>query len=128
MVNKNIKYKLLKKHINVGLKRNLCVMSANHDIIVCMDDDDYYFPDSILSKVRTLIWSRLECVLSKKLAIINLNNDQSYYIDSVSIPEATLCFYKRFWEKYKFKSDPEGEGKYMINGRYDKVINIPPFF
>jgi glycosyltransferase involved in cell wall biosynthesis len=124
----NIKYRLLSKHINVGVKRNLTIMKASHDIILCMDDDDYYFPDSVLSRVRTLIYSKKECVISKKLAIINLNNNQSYYIDSESIPEATLCFYKNFWEKYKFKSGPKGEGMHMINNRYDKVISIPPFF
>ena len=39
----------------MGMKRNICVEHADHDIIVHMDDDDYYPPESIYSRVSALI-------------------------------------------------------------------------
>ena len=38
----------------VGQKRNYGVEQCRYDFIVHQDDDDYYFPDSILAKVRIL--------------------------------------------------------------------------
>ena len=38
---KNLKYR------NIGAFRNLANRNASGDIIVCMDDDDFYFPDYI---------------------------------------------------------------------------------
>ena len=124
----NIKYKLLDKNIDIGIKRNMSVTMASHDILICMDDDDYYFPDSVLSKVRILKHSKKNCVISKKIAVLNLNNNLSYYINSTNIPEATLCFYRKFWEKYKFKFTSKGEGYHMVNNRYNEVISVMPFF
>ena len=36
----------------IGDKRNFGVENCTHDIIVHQDDDDFYFPDSILAKIR----------------------------------------------------------------------------
>ena len=46
----NIKYIKLDNHMSVGEKRNYGVEQCSHPYIVHQDDDDYYFPDSILAR------------------------------------------------------------------------------
>ena len=40
----NIKYLPLNEKMTIGEKRNIAVKNAENDIIICMDDDDYYPP------------------------------------------------------------------------------------
>ena len=54
---------------DVGSKRNQTVSLANYDILVIMDDDDFYFPDSILAKVRILKQYKKKCVYSHTLGV-----------------------------------------------------------
>ena len=51
----NIKYFNLPDNLSIGEKRNYTVSKANNEIIVCMDDDDYYQPGSV--KYRALVWN-----------------------------------------------------------------------
>ena len=46
-----IKYYYLENKVPIGEKRNICCNYCSNEYIVCMDDDDYYYPDSILNGV-----------------------------------------------------------------------------
>lgn len=52
-----VRYFSSDKKINIGAKRNFLNDQAAGDIIVTMDDDDYYSPDRVLHAVNTLIGS-----------------------------------------------------------------------
>ena len=54
---KNVRYIKLDcdKQLPIGTKRNELVKLCKHDIIIFMDDDDYYSPDHVLSRVKTLL-------------------------------------------------------------------------
>ena len=43
----NIRYVSLPEKINIGEKRNMLNKLAKGDILVCMDDDDYYCPERV---------------------------------------------------------------------------------
>ena len=43
------------KHLSIGAKRNIASENATGEYIVCMDDDDYYTPESVKFRVATLI-------------------------------------------------------------------------
>jgi len=53
-----IKYIHLTEKIPLGKKRNMLNSMAKGDIIVCMDDDDYYSPDRVSHAVTKLIASK----------------------------------------------------------------------
>lgn len=127
--NKNIKYELLNKNLSIPVKRNITVEKATHEILFHMDDDDYYFPDSILSKVRVLLHYKVNCVATFNVPIYNTINKLSYLIKTKkNISESSILFTKKIWKKKKFKKYEDGEGVYMINKRYNEVIDIPFFF
>jgi glycosyltransferase involved in cell wall biosynthesis len=43
----NIRYIPLETKTNIGAKRNILNREAKGDIIICMDDDDYYLPERV---------------------------------------------------------------------------------
>ena len=44
-----------KTRLPMGEKRNRLVELASHDIVVFMDDDDYYPPESVTARVKSLL-------------------------------------------------------------------------
>jgi len=55
--NKNIIYRHIKTKVPlaVSVKRNMAVRASTGDIILHMDDDDYYCPHSVMARVKTLL-------------------------------------------------------------------------
>ena len=131
----NIHYIKLPNHMSVGDKRNFGVKNCSFDLIAHQDDDDYYFPDSILAKVRTLKrYPKCGCVFSNNLSAYNILNNISYVMDPkisescLSLPEATLMFRRSFWEQQPFPNDHFGEGKGFAINREKKFVSIPCIF
>ena len=119
----------------IGDKRNFGVENCTHDIIVHQDDDDFYFPDSILAKIRILKqYPKCGCVFSNDLAAYNVVNNLSYMMDPeikescLSLPEATLMYKKSFWKVQKFPSTQYAEGSDFAKGREKKFVSIPCIF
>lgn len=54
----HIRYIHLPEKIPLGKKRNMLNDNAKGDIIVCMDDDDYYSPDRVSHAVTRLMGSK----------------------------------------------------------------------
>jgi glycosyltransferase involved in cell wall biosynthesis len=50
----NVRYIALPEKLTIGAKRNQLNKLAKGDIIVCMDDDDYYPPDRVAHAVASL--------------------------------------------------------------------------
>lgn len=50
-----VKYTYVKEKMNLGKKRNYMHSQCNGDIIIYMDDDDYYPPDRVMHAVQTLL-------------------------------------------------------------------------
>lgn len=126
---KNIKYFYDKTPKTIENKRNAAVALATHDIICHMDDDDYYFPNSLYMKVKLLLDSKdYKCVGSNELAIYNTVNNNSYISNFKICGEATFCYYKKWWEECNFKYSLNGEGYNFTYGREDEICIIPYYF
>jgi glycosyltransferase involved in cell wall biosynthesis len=130
-----IKYVKLDRHYPVAEKRNKAVELASNEIIVHMDDDDYYFPDSVLAKVRVMLHYKCQGVHSMPIGVYDMMEKSSYIFDSgrktnYSIndcAEATLAYRKDYWENNKFYSlrpNGTGEGRSIINKRFEKWVKI----
>jgi len=130
-----IKYFHTKNFLDVAIKRNFSVEKSTGEILVNMDDDDYHYPDSILAKIRCLEKYKKKCLFSSPIGVYNINNDTSQIIESEGkipgIPEATMAFYRSFWDnspKFAFKNGFAGEGINMVLKQDKKLLKLPYFF
>lgn len=130
-----IKYTKLNKSLNVADKRNRAVELANYDYIVHMDDDDYYFSDHVLAKIRIILQYNVQGVHSFPIGVYDMMNEKSYIFDprkdkteyTNNVAEATLAYRKDYWTNNKFMSIHDNgisEGTAFINNNFDKWINL----
>jgi hypothetical protein len=120
----------------IGNLRNRAVRYSPNDIIVCMDLDDYYPPTAIRRKVAWLLHNpAVDAVSCTAIAGYCLKTGRSF----MTVPpyglglakrcsEASMVFKRSFWDERGFPDDvtvAEGEG--FLEGRTDRVCEIPPF-
>lgn len=132
----SVSYIPLQKKTAIGKKRNLAIEKAQHDIIVMMDDDDHYPPSSFRRRVSWLIrhpWqpkatvaTTIACYdLMQGTSAVNTPPWSLGLKDRVS--EATLCFYKSWWEAGKFADTANmSEGEGLVAGRELDVLELAP--
>lgn len=132
---KRIKYiKINNNHLTIAKKRNIGVNNATNNIIIHMDDDDYYPPISLLSRVKTLIKYKsnlIKCVGCSEIGIYDIINNKSTISSDgpLSLSEASMAYYKSFWEEKKFNNIIKmGEHKSFIEYRLNNIIDIPYSF
>ena len=95
-----------------------------------MDDDDFYPPNVIENRLKTI--DRYDCSYCSSIACYDIYRKNSFmngpnifeaYYNRVS--EATLFFKKQFWYKKRFIEDGSlGEGREFIKGRYQQCIEL----
>jgi len=125
---------LPKKH-SIGYKRNLGVERATHNVILFMDDDDHYPETSFRRRVAWLTkhpW-KPQAVACSTIACYDLvkgvsavNTPPWDLAPAKRISEATLTFYKSFWEQKKFPHTNVSEGEEFLTGRESALLDIPP--
>jgi hypothetical protein len=119
----NIKYIHDNSQITIGEARNRACSKASNDIIVFMDDDDYYFPQSVGKRVNALIHNEKKIVGTRFLASLAINKVISYMNAPAlysnlgkSISPATLCFYKSLLtDSIKFDEENINECETLFN-------------
>jgi hypothetical protein len=126
---KRIKYirKKTKRKIPVGEKRNMCMKYASHNILVNMDDDDYYVPYSIKSRVKVLLsYPDINIVGCGFVCCYDLEHKAFYHVGSNhGLAEASMCFRRKFWEERPFDKIVMGEGNRFLKHRKDQAMAIP---
>ena len=128
----NIKYYKYNKKNTIGFKRNECVRLASNDIIAFMDDDDYYYPNSLFNRVCHLITSNKDCIFCSTIGCFSINKLSSIintspinYPVEKKVSEATLTFKKSFWHNHKFNNnDSINEGEHFIKNAVHKCKEI----
>lgn len=116
----------------IASKRNLGAYKAKHEIIVHMDDDDYYPSESLLARVKILMkYPEKGCVGCSTVGAYDLMSGASTLISDgeLSMSEASMAYRKQFWRDQRFDENVE-KGEYMsfINGRFEELIDIPYSF
>lgn len=131
---KRIHYIHVKNRYNIPKKRNVLVSYASSDIIMHMDDDDYYPPESILARVKILLKYKdkgIECVGCSTIGIYNILNKFSTLSSDgdTALSEASMGYFKSFWEERGFdEEETTGEYRGFIFKRFEKIIDIPYSF
>jgi glycosyltransferase involved in cell wall biosynthesis len=73
----NVRYIMLDEKVNIGAKRNQLNKEAKGDIIVCMDDDDYYSPERVSHAVtRLMSMPKVELAGSSELYMYYTDNGE----------------------------------------------------
>lgn len=107
-------------------KRNLAVSHASHNIIVHMDDDDYYYPTSVYARVKMLIGSHeVQCVGCNDYGVYNILENYDFRINTDHLSEASMCYYKSFWERQPFAEHGHGESIPFLRNRRSQVLTLP---
>lgn len=134
-----IKHIPFAKHIvespgkSIAWKRNRGCELASHSVIIHMDDDDIYPPNSILFRVSMMLRSNKEVAFCTTLPSYDIVN----YISFVNVPpmklpqhmrlsEATLCHTKKFWNEGKFADVKIAEGSSFLKDREHAGIELSP--
>ena len=135
---RNISYVPLTEKKSIGVKRNLGVQLATTDIVLMMDDDDHYPQTSFRRRVAWLqsTWpngAKPACVGCSSIAMYDLvrgvsavNVPPYNLLPASRISEATLTFYKKFWETNKFPDVSMSEGEKWLAGREAELMEIAP--
>ena len=89
------------KYESIGVSRNRSVSYCSNEIVLFMDDDDYYPPESVKHRVSMLKFYNKKIVGCTILGTFNINKFISYiytepFLSSYHrrISPSTLCFYK----------------------------------
>jgi hypothetical protein len=131
-----IVYVPLKKKTSVASKRNIGVRKATAEIVLMMDDDDHYPETSFRRRVAWLTkhpWQP-KAVAATTIACYDLvKGISAVNVPPMDIPlsqrisEATLTFYKSWWEAQEFPAAVQiGEGEGFLAGREHQVLEVPP--
>jgi hypothetical protein len=108
----------------------MAVEAAKYNVLVHMDDDDFYFPDHVLVKVRLMMKYKAKGVLSLPIGVYDMMERSSFIAEfgkTNNVPEATLAYTRRYWEANKFDSeDPigKGEGRPFMHDNFTKFVNV----
>ena len=125
-----LKYVYSRDRITLGEKRNQMIAQSSGEIIVNFDDDDYYGPDYVANRVKSITESGCQLSIMAGFFVYHINTGHyGYYktrvksgpayqfgqkgttfvnLGKVNIPLIHLCFgwsfvyYKSLWEKVKF--------------------------
>jgi glycosyltransferase involved in cell wall biosynthesis len=127
----DIKYVNLNAQCTVGKKRNIGVEICQHPYVMMMDDDDVYYPDSILAKLSCIITYGKKIAFSRPIAVYDTKNDQNYILEGFEdVPEASVMMTKEFWTNHAKFDDvaTSSEGHALLTGHENYAIQVPFFF
>lgn len=106
----------------IGTKRNELCKQAQGDIIVHMDSDDIYAADWVSKSVSHLLESKADITGLRSAYFFNTFSGKIYDYKSKMTQGyamgATMCYYKRIWEKKPFEDIYQGEDLYFLDSCY----------
>jgi glycosyltransferase involved in cell wall biosynthesis len=111
--------------LTIGAKRNMACERAKGDIIVHMDDDDWYATDWVSKSVRALQESGADVTGLGSAYFINEPGQKYQYTSDSSnyVMGATMCYRRIFWKQHPFKDIQIGEDNKFI---WDSKCRVYP--
>ena len=118
------------KKLKIGQKRNMLADMCKTDIICHMDDDDYYYPDSIKIRVTSLYFHKKPVCGCIEYNCYNLIDDTQFIArgteELMNVGEASLCYLKSYWDDNKYDDTVTHEESIeFLKNNADKFVNLP---
>ena len=132
MIPKIHHYGFYKGRLPIGMKRNMLAQIASNNIIVHMDDDDYYPPESLKYRVMQLLNSNKGCMFCTTIPSFNIKT----MVSMINVPpfdlpfekrvsEATMIYKKQFWKDRKFDNLTIGsEADEFLKNRKEQTAEL----
>jgi len=124
---KNVRYYSEDIKLNIGAKRNKLNSYAKGDIIVCMDDDDYYPPERVSHVVTRLAANpKYDICGSTELYMFYSDNKQIYKIGPYMTNHATngtMAYRKRYLENHKYDETVTHAEETSFLNRYTEPLH-----
>lgn len=141
ITDKRIRLLTSSKKMTIGKKRNVLCKYAKNEYIVHMDDDDWYTPESVATRIRILLHFEKKtgkkfCFGCTKVLCVDLIACQMFEAYDAStdgspgtISESTMAYSKKYCESQKWNDESiMTECLPFINGRTDTVCTGPSTF
>ena len=126
-----VKYHRFDKKITLSEKRNFLNRTAKGDIIVCMDDDDYYSPDYIKNAVKELNRTKFLVGGSSMTYQYNMAEDTIYETPKFNEKHSCngmLVYRKEYLREHKYEDNKNwAEEKYFMNNYSDNLVQFKKF-
>ena len=126
-----VKYYKLEDKISLGKKRNLANSYATGDIIIYMDDDDYYPPERIIHAVDTLkAYPKALCAGSSEMYIYFKDRKEMHQFGPYGpnhATAATFAFRKELLSMTSYEENAElAEEKYFLKNYTIPFVQLNP--
>lgn len=127
----NIRYIYLDRKIRLGAKRNMLNDEAKGEIIIAMDDDDYYPPDRVSSVVEAFNKNpTIELAGSSEMNLYYINNKKIYTVGPYIKNHATngtMAWRKSYSNKHRYNEYvTRGEETIFLENYIHPMIQLNP--
>jgi glycosyltransferase involved in cell wall biosynthesis len=127
----NVKYVKYDKHIPIADKRNRLNKLATGQIIVAMDDDDFYSPERISHSVEMLAIHKCHIAGSSLIHILNIKDGKIYSsgpFHNNHATNGTFAYTKQYAKKHRYDSRKFlGEEATFTRKFTEKMVQLDPF-
>jgi glycosyltransferase involved in cell wall biosynthesis len=129
---KNVRYYSEDEKLNIGAKRNKLNIYATGEIVVCMDDDDYYPPERVSHVVAKLKTNpTIEICGSSEIYMFYSDNKQIYKIGPYTkfhATNGTFGYRKRYFNTHKYdETVTHAEETSFLNRYQEPMVQLDPF-
>jgi len=130
---KSIRYIYNSVKETIGQKRNRLASESKTQVICHMDDDDYYYPDSIKIRVVAMIANKKPVSGCIEYNCYNIVDDTQFIArgkeELLNVGEASLCYLKDYWNQSKYNDlDTHEESIYFLKKNLNNYVDIPCFW
>ena len=127
----NIRYIYSDEKLRLGAKRNVLNEEAKGNIIIAMDDDDYYPPDRVQTVINTfLLYPSIDLVGNSAMLLYYVDLKKIYMLGQFSENHATngtMAWRKRYSDKHKYNEYvTKAEEVSFLDNYKNKMIQLDP--
>jgi len=128
----NIVYLAEDEKMNIGMKRNKLNAAAKGDIIVCMDDDDYYSDERVAHCVKKLMSNPQYLICGSSEIYMYYTDIQKIYKLGPYAPNhatnGTFAYKRKFLENHKYdETVTHAEETSFLNSYKEPMLQLDPF-
>ena len=128
----NIVYLAEDEKMNIGMKRNKLNAAAKGDIIVCMDDDDYYSEERVAHCVKKLMSNPKYDICGSSQIFMYYTDIQKIYQFGPYAPNhatnGTFAYRRRFLENHTYdETVTHAEETSFVNKYTVPMLQLDPF-